>query len=313
MYKIFLDALIDSAKMLPLLLAIYIGIEILEYKFGNKIRKSVQKAGDSGPLLGAVAGSLPQCGFSVITTALYSQRLVTIGTLLAVYLATSDEAIPIILSQPDKAGVLLPLIITKIIIAIVAGYSIDFIFRKRNRETLAHINSYNSGHDNPEHRHEEISNKTSCCGHHTCNNSENGDIKNKKSFNVNELIIHPIIHTLKIFVFIFIVSFLINLILFLVGNEVLAKILLSGTIFQPILAALVGLIPNCAASVAITELYLNETISYGSVIAGLSASGGLGLLVLFKEEKNKKDVWMIVALLFSISTVAGIIIQLLNI
>lgn len=304
MLEIFLDALIDSAKMLPLLFIIYVGIELLEYKFGNKIKKSVQKAGKAGPLLGAAAGSLPQCGFSVITTALYSQRLVTIGTLLAVYLATSDEAIPVILSQPDQAKILLPLILTKVGIALFAGYAIDLFFRKRNKQTLAHIDSYSSGHDSPEHHHEEVDNKTACCGHHTSTLT--------KKFPLKEIFLHPIIHTLKIFVFIFLVSFLINFILFILGGDVLAKILLSGTIFQPLIAALVGLIPNCASSVAITELYLQGAISYGSVIAGLSASGGLGLLVLFKEEKNKAEIWKIVALLFAISALSGIIIQLLN-
>ncbi len=304
MLEIFLDALIDSAKMLPLLFIIYVGIELLEYKFGNKIKKSVQKAGKAGPLLGAAAGSLPQCGFSVITTALYSQRLVTIGTLLAVYLATSDEAIPVILSQPDQAKILLPLILTKVGIALFAGYAIDLFFRKRNKQTLAHIDSYSSGHDSPEHHHEEVDNETACCGHHTSTLT--------KKFPLKEIFLHPIIHTLKIFVFIFLVSFLINFILFILGGDVLAKILLSGTIFQPLIAALVGLIPNCASSVAITELYLQGAISYGSVIAGLSASGGLGLLVLFKEEKNKAEIWKIVALLFAISALSGIIIQLLN-
>lgn len=304
MLEIFLDALIDSAKMLPLLFIIYVGIELLEYKFGNKIKKSVQKAGKAGPLLGAAAGSLPQCGFSVITTALYSQRLVTIGTLLAVYLATSDEAIPVILSQPDQAGILLPLILTKVGIALFAGYAIDLFFRKKNKQTLAHIDSYSSGHDSPEHHHEELDNETACCGHHTSTLT--------KKFPVKEIFLHPIIHTLKIFVFIFLVSFLINFVLFILGGDVLAKILLSGTIFQPLIAALVGLIPNCASSVAITELYLQGAISYGSVIAGLSASGGLGLLVLFKEEKNKAEIWKIVALLFAISALSGIIIQLLN-
>lgn len=304
MLEIFLDALIDSAKMLPLLFIIYVGIELLEYKFGNKIKKSVQKAGKAGPLLGAAAGSLPQCGFSVITTALYSQRLVTIGTLLAVYLATSDEAIPVILSQPDQAKILLPLILTKVGIALFAGYAIDLFFRKRNKQTLAHIDSYSSGHDSPEHHHEEVDNETACCGHHTSTLT--------KKFPLKEIFLHPIIHTLKIFVFIFLVSFLINFILFILGGDVLAKILLSGTIFQPLIAALVGLIPNCASSVAITELYLQGAISYGSVIAGLSASGGLGLLVLFKEEKNKAEIWKIVALLFATSALSGIIIQLLN-
>ncbi|MFZ4648640.1 MAG: putative manganese transporter [Patescibacteria group bacterium] len=304
MIEIFLDALIDSAKMLPLLLVIYIGIELLEYRYGNKIRKSVQKVGSAGPLLGAAAGSLPQCGFSVITTALYSQRLVTIGTLLAVYLATSDEAIPVILSQPNKAIILLPLIITKVIIAIFAGYSIDYLFRKKNQKTLDHIESYEKGSDDPSHHHEEIVDETACCGHHTCATT--------KKFRLKELFIHPIIHTLKIFSFILTASFLINLIFFKLGPEKLNKLFLGNSIFQPFLAALVGLIPNCASSVAITELYLKGAISYGSVIAGLCASGGLGLLVLFKEEKSRREVWKIIALLFSISVFAGVIIQLLG-
>jgi len=128
MIEILLDAFLDTAKMIPLLLLIYIGIELVEYKFGEKIRKTVQKSGTVGPIIGALAGSFPQCGFSVIGTALYTQRLVTIGTLMAIYIATSDEAIPIILSQPEKAGINLPLILTKIFIALLAGYSIDFVF-----------------------------------------------------------------------------------------------------------------------------------------------------------------------------------------
>ena len=128
MQGIFLEVLMDSIKMVPLLLVVYIGIELIEYKFGNKIREKIQKVGKAGPMIGATVGSVPQCGFSVTATALYTQRLITIGTLLAVYLATSDEAIPIILAQPDKAKILLPLILTKIFIALLAGYLIDFLF-----------------------------------------------------------------------------------------------------------------------------------------------------------------------------------------
>ena len=139
MLDAFLDALSDSAQTIPLLLVIYIGIELIEYKYGNKIRESIQKAGAAGPAIGALGGSFPQCGFSVVATALYTQRLATIGTLLAVYLSTSDEAIPVILAQPEKAGIIIPLILTKIIIALVAGYTIDFIFRKSNKTTLANL------------------------------------------------------------------------------------------------------------------------------------------------------------------------------
>ncbi len=303
MQKIFLDAFIDTARMIPLLLAIYIAIELVEYKFGRKIREKVQKSGSAGPLVGSLSGIFPQCGFSVVATALYSQKLLTIGTLLAVYLSTSDEAIPVILSQPDRSYVILPIILTKVFIAVLAGYVIDFSFRKINRKTLAHIDAYAKGQDEKGHSHESLSDEQACCGHSM-------DSSGKK-FNPREIFFHPVKHTLKIFLFVFIVSFLINFAVFKIGDAELGNIFSRYGFFQPFLAALIGLIPNCAASVAITELYLKGVITYGSVIAGLCASGGLGLLVLFKEEKNKKNVFLIVSLLFSISVIAGLAVQYL--
>jgi len=288
MLKVFLDALIDSAKMIPLLFVIYVAIELIEYKFGNKIREKMQKAGKTGPAIGAVAGSFPQCGFSVITTALYSQRLVTIGTLLAVYLSTSDEAIPIILSQPNKIGVVLFLILTKIIIALIAGYLIDSIFRKSNKEILTHVKNFKEGKDDKTHHHEPMAEEHINCKH---------------------VFLHPLIHTLKIFFFIFCVSFLIGASIFLIGEATFYKFFSNQKFLQPFLAALIGLIPNCASSVIIAKLYLQNIITYGSMIAGLCAGGGLGILLLFKEEKNKKNVFKILSLLLGISIIAGLIIQ----
>lgn len=301
LFDIFLEALIDSAKMIPLLLISYVGIELVEYKYANKIREAVQKAGVFGPAVGAVTGSFPQCGISVVASALYTQRLTTIGTLLAVYLSTSDEAIPVILSQPDKAEIIVPLVITKIIIAIIGGYAVDFAFRKSNKETLAHIKAYAEGSDNKQHNHEIILEEKACCGHSASPSSV--------EFNPKEIILHPIIHTAKVFIFILIVSFAINFAIAQMGEEAFENLFLGSSVFQPFLVALFGLIPNCAASVAITMLYLKGAITYGSVIAGLCASGGLGLLVLFKEEKDKKDVLSILLLLFGISVSAGYVIQ----
>jgi len=301
MYVIFFDALIDTLKMLPLLLIIYIGIELVEYKFGNKIRETVQKAGQAGPAIGALAGSFPQCGFSVLAAALYSQKLVTIGTLLAVFLATSDEAIPIILSQPDKAEILLPLIMTKIIVAVIAGYTIDFVYKKANQKTLLHIDAFAHGHDDNDHDHDAIIDEQACCGHSTSSSA--------KKFDIKEIFFHPLIHTAKIFVFIFIASFLINFLVWRIGTESFGKMFLGHIFLQPFFAALIGLIPNCAASVAITELYLKGLITYGSVISGLCASGGLGILVLFKEEPDKKAVFKILGLLFGISVRTGLATQ----
>ena len=255
MYSVFWDALIDTSKMVPFLLIIYIGIELIEYYFGNKIIGLVQKAGAAGPAVGAIAGSLPQCGVSVVATALYTQRLATIGTLLAVYLSTSDEAIPVILSQPDKAGIILPLILTKIFIALVAGYTLDLMFRKGNQHTLNHIHAYDRGEDDVHHHHESIMEETACCGHST--NAA------AKKFNLKEIFLHPVIHTAKIFVFIWAMSFLINLAIFQLGTDGIHRLFLGQSYLQPFIAALLGLIPNCAASVGIAELYLKGAISYG--------------------------------------------------
>jgi len=301
MTQIIIDALLDTTKMIPLLLVI--GIELIEYKFGSLIRQKVQQAGHAGPLIGAIAGTFPQCGFSVVTAALYTQKLVTIGTFLAVLLSTSDEALPVILAQPDKIHLIWPLLITKIIIALIAGYAVDFLFRKSNARTLAHISNYAKGADESGHHHESVAEEPACCGHSTSSSA--------KKFNYQEIIWHPIKHTAKIFLFIFLVTVAINALIFYVGADKFAALLLGHTFWQPVIAALVGLIPNCAASVAITQFYLNGAISYGAVIAGLSASGGLGILVLFKEDKDKKDIFKVVGLLFGISVISGLLIQYL--
>jgi len=299
--EIISDAFLDTVKMVPLLLVIYIGIELLEYKFGDKIRNGIQSAGSAGPALGSLIGSFPQCGFSVIATALYTQRMVTIGTLLAVYLSTSDEAIPILLSNPEKSGIVIPLIFTKILIAFIAGYAIDFLFRKKNKKVLQHIKNYSQGNDDFEHHHESVADEVACCGH--C-----ADCQSQK-FNFKEIFWHPIIHTAKIFIFLFAASILIGLILNGSAGLAIANFLSTHKFFQPFFAALIGLIPNCAASVAITEFYLQGLLSYGSAIAGLSASGGLGILVLIKEEKDKKNIWFIISLLLAISIASGLIIE----
>ena len=303
--EIILDAFNDTLKLLPFLLVVYIGIELTEYYFGNRIRQFLQRVGSAGPAVGAVAGTLPQCGFSVMASALYVQRLVTVGTLIAVYLSTSDEALPVLLSHPYKIGLVLPLILTKLAIAIPVGYLIDFAFRKQNKKTLEHIKAYSTGHDDATHDHESLNEQTACCGHHP-------DSRAKK-FNIRQLVFHPLVHTGKILAYIFIVTLVLNAGVALMGEETLHKILLSKSVFQPFVAGLFGLIPNCAASVALTQLYINGSLSFGSVIAGLCASGGLGILVLFKEEKSWRERLMIVGLLYGVSVLAGMIITIFKI
>lgn len=297
MIEIFNNALIDTLKMLPLLFVIYVAIEFIEYKYSVKLKEKVEKAGNAGPAIGALVGAVPQCGFSVISSALYTQKLVTIGTLLAVYISTSDEAIPIILSEPNKAKIVLPLILTKIMLALFAGYIVDFFSRKSNKKVLNHIDKF----DHHECHHDHTVDETACCGHEL---GEKPQVKN--------LLIHPLIHTAKIFIFIFLVTLFLNYAFFRIGNENISNFFLSRSIFQPVVAALIGLIPNCAASVAIAELYLRGAITFGSTIAGLSAGAGLGLLVLFKENKSLKNTLTILGLLLLFSIGSGILIDMIS-
>ncbi|KNZ70226.1 hypothetical protein Tfer_1102 [Thermincola ferriacetica] len=296
MFDLFVDALVDTAKMLPWLFVFYMAIEFIEFKFGGKIREKIKTAGKAGPLVGAALGSVPQCGFSVISTALYTQRLITTGTLLAVYLSTSDEAIPIILAQPDKVGVLLPLLTVKIIIGVVAGYSIDLV---GGRLSNAYMESEICAALEDGHLPGEDSDEKGCCGH-SCG-------AEKPPF--REIIIHPLVHTLKIFVFLFGVTLLLNFLIFKIGEENLHGLLLGNSIWQPVIVALVGLIPNCAASLAVTQIFLSGGIGFGAAVAGLSASAGLGILVLVKENRNLKDTLRIIGILYAASVISGIVIQ----
>ncbi len=298
MNEVVINAILETLKIVPFLFIIYVLIEIFEYKYGESMKDIVQKAGKSGPGIGAVLGSLPQCGFSVISTALYSQRFLTIGTLIAVYLATSDEAIPIILANPKLAGYVLPIILTKIVIAVISGYAIDSFYKRYNRRVLKHIHEIGPDDVCDEHHLKHEIDEIACCGH-------NPDEPKGK-----ELILHPLIHTLKISLFIFLITLAINIFFFKAGDGLINKIFLNKSIFQPVVAALIGLVPNCAASVAISELFVKGVFSYGSLIAGLSSSAGLGLLILFKEEKDKRRIFLIIGILFGISILSGVLIQL---
>jgi hypothetical protein len=301
MYDLFIDALIDSAKTIPFLLAVYIGIEFIESSYTRKILEKIERAGSAGPIAGALAGILPQCGFSVFATALYTQRLLTIGTLMAVYLATSDEALPVMLSHPGGASLILPLIIAKLAIAVVFGYLLDLAYRKDRKLTLGHISAYNHGNDEPGHMHCDVLDEHACCGHHVDESAQ--------GFDMRRLLLHPLRHALKIFTFIFLTTLVLNLAFSRLGDETMANIFLNGGFFQPILSAFFGLIPNCAVSVGITELYLRGVLTFGSAIAGLCASGGLGILILFREEKNTAEVFKIIGILFGLSVFAGLLVQ----
>lgn len=279
------DAFIDSIRLVPVLLIMFFLIELSENYFSSKIKNLSNYSRNLGPTIGALLAAVPQCGFSVVAAALYVKKYITKGTLLAVFISTSDEAIPVLLANPDKAKVVLPIIFIKVLLGIITGYLVDFVFKSDLVESK-----------------EPIEVEEGCCRHEIPS-------KTKK-----ELILHPLKHTLNIFLFIFGVTLVLNYLLMQLGGaDNLGRYLLNNNIFQPILAGFVGLIPNCAISVLITLLYVNNTISFGSTIAGLSSGAGLGLLVLLRKNDSIKDSAFLITLLLLISCIAGCVIQFYNI
>lgn len=290
------DAIIDSLKILPLLLIIHILMAVID-KYAGKKTYSLLK-GPVSPLIGAVAGSLPQCGFSVAATRLYTKKYIPIGALIAVYVATSDEAIVVLIGSSDGIKKLLPLLGIKFVLALIAGYLVNFIFSliQKRKAKNAEINSNNEHLDEEKIMH-HAHNHSCGCG---CHGSEN---------KLQTYLIHPLIHTLKIFAFILIVNIILSYIIFGVTEHRLEQFMMGIGYLQPALTALVGLIPNCAASVVIAKMYGDNLLTIGSAIAGLSVGAGLGYMVLIKENKNKLSTLLILLGMYVFGTIFGIIID----
>ena len=282
MIDIILETLIDSVKILPFLFLSYLIIEFIEHKSSQKLQKSLSASGKYSKVVGAALGIIPQCGFSAIAANLFSNRVITMGTLIAVFLATSDEAIPIMLTYPERSKDLIIILVIKFIIAILFGTIIDTIFKNKNKTN-----------DTTKEMHEHI--------HDTCKNCdcEHGILKSS------------IYHTLNIFLFLIIISFVINIIIHYIGMDTFEKFILSGSIFQPFIASIIGLIPNCASSVLLTKLFIDGSISLGSIIAGLSTGAGVGSIILFKTNKNVKENFKILGLVYIIGVFCGIIVDLI--
>lgn len=286
MLDIVFDTLIDGLKLLPFLFISYLIIEFIEHKASDKINKTLANSGKFGSVIGAILGCFPQCGFSGAASSLYSGRIITLGTLIAVFISTSDEAIPILISNPDNFLVILKILIIKIIIAILFGSIIDFIVNKKLDKNKVE-----------ENRSEHLKDM---CSHSNCNCE-------------NEGILKPALkHTLNIFGFILAISFILNVVIWLIGEENLSYLLMHGSIFQPFIAGLIGLIPNCASSILLTELYISGNISFAAIIAGLCSGAGIGLIVLFKTNNNLKENLKIVGLLYAIGVISGLFIEVIS-
>lgn len=274
-----LDAVLDSLKILPFLFITYLLMEYLEHKTSEKSKNFIKKTGKWGPIFGGLLGAIPQCGFSVSATNLYAGRVITVGTLIAIYLSTSDEMLPILISSGTKISLILEILLVKIIIGILAGIIVDFVYRKSRKN-------------------EETENIHNLCEHEHCH-CEEGILKS------------AIKHTAQIFIFILIISIILNIGLFIIGREKLAGLILNKPILGPVLAGIIGLIPNCASSVVLTELFTNGVIGIGTLIGGLLVNSGLGGIVLFKVNKNVKENIKIISILYAIGVISGIIIEIL--
>jgi len=285
MLEILQHTIIDSIKLIPFLLITYIIMEYLEHKASSKINKAIQKSGKFGPLVGGILGLLPQCGFSIMATNLYIGRIVTIGTLISIYLTTSDEMIPILISEQVPIITIIKILIVKFIIGIIAGFIIDLVYSKfkNQKEQIK---------ENEELQHE-------FCEHEHCH-CEEGILKS------------AIRHTVSVFIFIFIITFILNVVIHTIGEEALSNLILNNKFLGPVIAGIIGLIPNCASSVIITQLYVEKVISSAIMVSGLLVNAGVGLLVLFRVNRNLKENIKITAILYGIGVISGIILELIG-
>lgn len=282
MKDVILDTLIDFAKLLPFLFLTYLLMEWLEHKTSEKAENSIRKAGRFGPVIGGLLGVVPQCGFSASASGLYAGGIITTGTLAAIFLSTSDEMLPICISEQVEVKAIIRILATKVILGVAFGLLIDLVLRLTGKgESKKDIHCL--------------------CESDDCHCEEENIFKS------------ALIHTVKIAVFILIITFALNVLIFFAGEETLGKLFVNIPVVSCLISALVGLIPNCAASVVITELFLSGVISDGALISGLLAGSGLGILVLFRLNKNIKQNVTITAVIYALSVAAGAVIELTGI
>lgn len=269
MEHILWHSFIDVIKLIPFLLVSFILMELIEHKLNNK--KKLSKINKFGPLAGATLGIIPQCGFSALASNLYAARVITLGTLFSIYLSTSDEMLPILISNKTDINIIIELLLTKFLIGLSFGIFIDIIYRKKTKNEISDF-----------------------CEEEHCH-CENGIIKSS------------LIHTLKITSFIFIINIILNII---IDEEIILNFINDSKILSPIITSIIGLIPNCASSIIITELYIGKIITFGSCISGLLTGSGVGMLVLFKQNKNLKENILILLILVIFSSICGIIFNI---
>lgn len=285
MIDVLFDTMLDAVKLLPFLFITYAAMEYIEHKMGETTKNAIEKSGRFGPVLGGIMGVFPQCGFSAAASNLYAGRIITFGTLMAVFLSTSDEMLPILLSEQAGITVIIKLLSLKVLIGIAAGFMIDFFMKKKSTDTA--LPAVDSG---------QHINVGRVCQQEHCH-CQDGILKSAFT------------HTLNIFLFIVIISMVLNTAIHFLGKNFLAELILNKPVLGQLFAGLAGLIPNCASSVIITQLYLEGLMGLGAMMSGLLVGTGVGLLVLFRVNDNFKENIKITFLLYAVGVAAGILIE----
>jgi len=289
MLEVILDALIDTLKIFAVVYLVYLVVEIIENKWAKKVTK---KDRIWSPLFGAGFGLIPQCGFGIVATDMYSKKHITMGTLIAIYIATSDEALPILLSSPDKVFSIIPLLLAKFLIALIVGYLVDGIMSRK--ASKVHIHQDTCTEYNPESH-------TGCCHH---------EIENEQHVHwTKTYLLHPLIHSLKICTYILIFNLIFGTIVHFIGEESIKNFLDASGAFAPLFAVVVGLIPNCVASVAITELYVTAGLSFGATLGGLIANAGISYVFLFKQNTSKSENFTILGIVTGVAILIGYLVH----
>ncbi|MBP3873134.1 MAG: arsenic efflux protein [Lachnospiraceae bacterium] len=275
-----LDGIIDTAKLIPFLFLTYLVMEYIEHHTSDKTRAAIRRADRFGPLVGGILGAVPQCGFSAAASSLYAGRVITGGTLIAVFLSTSDEMLPIFLSNRVGIGLIVKIIVIKAVYGVIAGFIVDFLFRSLNVRKIG-------------------------AGIHGICEAEHCDCE-------KGIFVSSLKHTFSIALYIFIISVALNLFMEAVGTENLENIVFNQPVIGEVLAGLIGLIPNCAASVALTTMYLDGAMSAGAMMSGLMVGAGVGLLVLFRANRSRRESAKIVLILYAAGVVGGLLTSLLR-
>lgn len=334
----FEHAFIDTLKLVPFLFVTYLAMEALEHYASSKSIAAVRRAGTAGPIIGALLGVVPQCGFSAAAATLYSARVITLGTLFAVFLSTSDEMLPIMIAAQAPAGFIAEVLAIKALCGLIAGFAIDVVLRLRHHAVEAmrirdlcerdhcgcgdeddalqehgggvagRIDNRDGGHLNGKESGAEASRASD--GH---DDAHSHDHSHGHAHGFGAIAKSSLVHTLQVTLFVFLVSLALEIVIDGVGEEALAAFISANSNLSVVVSAIVGLIPNCAASVVLTELYLEGALSTGAMLAGLLVSAGVGLLVLFRANRPMHENFLIVAGLVACGVVFGFIVGVFGI